>query len=1238
MSSPSKSAALSTLRASLSRVLGIKISGLELFGTLRFLIDNVYFYSLVRLFHLDIFDLDAESQPAAAVVGFCILNPTPGELFAFIPPLAFIETPELQEVYKNFNPKAGYLNTHLNSIQLKELFTTLSSNFPSIGGRAGKKTNLSVEDLFRLCQSLPKNNLYDRIVYMAIKLVELPPNNWGGLVAVSFCLLHMASPQGQLIQTILIHLFPKISKFSVQAVAKILKSLHHLFRTSKTNPFLRLVLSDEEVRQFYGIDTILGRHNDFDYDADKDILTRLVDPSLREVISPIDGSIIEGLYAKVLKSSIYESVWSACGLSYSVHTHDVTAKSKKIISHYLETFRRWYSRRFYWAAAGGAPGSKIFWDGKAERLNKRGALMFIDPQHFIDEYMYNDAPIMTSKAAPKFENGKIRTIWNTSLEHYVAQAYVLDNFERAWQSGTWNSGANTGVDELLAQQTRLLALREHYGTGFMWDYSDFNINHTFDAMDMLFTAVFKFLKTHFRYSLITSPNESDYNNLLIDRIQLYLHRSRHSTYLINDDSGVQAKVLRSMQSGERATSFQNTFLSRAYTLVLHEISQHFFSRSLLRPISYHQGDDVFAYSNSVPDATVASYLFNLLGYAGQQHKITADYSNRGEFLRYAYIVQDGRPYSMGYPIRSFMGLLGGEFFLDSVVDPGDRAMAFADQVDACMRRGSIIPRALYDILVARNCALVYHNEFNARKVVSVPLPLVQTPAFFGGYGTSSNFVAMGEVRQASEFKGRPQFVAALRNFVVPSSDKSNIPQQALFPSKMLDGLRLAICIPSGEGKTTLARKFADFIDPDDHVDFSLVLPLINNKNWDQVNRIHRATDYPSGKILLTWSVETIPLGYHFLGAFLLSEAHGVRLNIDNRAALVKTVTSLGLPIHSFDSYESRDKLIQSSVKSWVNQASSALALYSPLLLSKRQLSSKPYRQFNHSLNRPIYKPSIPDKELFTGKRSLLMSTPDCAALSKYHLSTRTNDIAIAIATDSLSGAFPASSVSFGYAKFAEELDRYLIDTTEVRNLVEIVVSDVPPSLPLLLYERLRSIILDFRERPNLYREIRNSFKIKHHYGFSHRIVSALGYNTVSTLMQLLDSPLLLSTGKFARLKEFLRKELPDDHPTHREFREFSELHSHLVGHLHSKDYHSNLFKYTMGDLDLLPAPSTGCAPAYASLMRDLVLMAVEDCKLLNLVLSIESRQLVAFYSYLEHSFYSMIIMTDLQLKHPILYG
>jgi len=203
------------------------------------------------------------------------------------------------------------------------------------------------------------------------------------------------------------------------------------------------------MRDLSGLDTIVGRSEFLHLDVPAEIRMRLTDPTRRQWPSIRNGELTwstEAEFTDKLDRAIYQAVRE---------THNPTVGHPTYL-----TFSDWYSKRMGWAASGGAPGAHISWhgDGKRERMNKRGAVLIIPEEHIRSILEAACPPVLWSKCAPKYENGKMRAIWNTAVEYYVIQAYLADLFEHSQDNATWDSAHHNIQQKVAADIARLESL------------------------------------------------------------------------------------------------------------------------------------------------------------------------------------------------------------------------------------------------------------------------------------------------------------------------------------------------------------------------------------------------------------------------------------------------------------------------------------------------------------------------------------------------------------------------------------------------------------------------------------------------------------------------------------------------------------------------------------------------------------------------------------------------------------
>lgn len=920
------------------------------------LIDPLHFFASVDDdINVPPFDLDS------ALIRWLMTSPTPTEVFEFIPSLEIVH---LGSFGDDFLPGESILDPCPRRISGPDL-SELDVKYPKNAGRPGGKLHCDPSTVARSCRdpltSAIARWLLDR---------DNSETKWESTMASSLLLLpHLSATSRDIFVPYLFSL--NFGHLDVPAASKFFKRLHTFIRITRTVPGHSRQLTAVQANHLYGIDLLTGPSEQLPLDMADEIRQRMTPSAFNAVPTPnLNKPLDKELYMEYFRRALKEVI-----------EEDLPPKMT------WPTFEDWYSDRLGWAAAGGAPGFKINWGDEKERLNKRGALLSMPFDHVNSMLRNNECPLHYSKGAVKFEKGKKRAIWNTSIYHYLYQAYVLDCLDSQLRSkdtapdgpspANWNSSTHHAAARLATQAQRLAQLASSEGVGLMWDFSDFNINHSLETMVILFSTLGKALAERNQ-----SNKGSDYLTQVqqdFDDAISWISKARVNTILdsADQDNPLIAEILRSLQSGERATSFTNTFENRIYLKIADYTAFDLFHHQLVTNTRSQQGDDVFLIGESLFDAIIECAVLNISGAAGQTYKITLDYTGRGEFLRYGYSAS-ARQVS-GYPVRSGLGLISGEFFMDPVVDPDARGVAYLEAFNRANLRGAILPSSFLDALLSRNCAIVFTTSAGKKVRVTPDLEFALTPGVFGGLGVSGyppmTVKPNGAIRSYNAPIPRPTYqppkfdssaafskfsyadqttlhklglgqqlsrkvhdlaaASALTGAYRAKDQSSSIAKFAealhLYNSKrqmkylelptnrtsfsklrqpileawtMALGLYesssqsgrpgTALILPSGGGKTTLARDHPDlFIDHDDYVPFSQIRPLVEQQMWTELNRSHATRPIPyDGRILLTWSIDTAPRGFVPVQVPLVSEFVGPRLFTDNLAHILKSSPNL----------------------------------------------------------------------------------------------------------------------------------------------------------------------------------------------------------------------------------------------------------------------------------------------------------------------------------------------------------
>jgi hypothetical protein len=1106
------------------------------------------------------------------------------------------------EVYRDY----AYLNASsfpsLHGLAIKDILGVLDDVYPPNSGRPGGKIHISLQDVVKnMSQGIGQYALFER----AWKYRN--NNNWEAVIVTTLLLVpYLESHAGIELTLFFLRCAPKFFSLPFVDAVKALKEVHNFIRQFSTLPgsgIPSLKITDTRAHSdlLYGLDTIPGRSELLNLDFDSELIMRAADPTVRAVPT-IDS--LGNLVFDHIKYSEYESA-AARETFDSILPNKISA----------ESFSSWYDRRMFWAASGGAPGAKITWtheragglDGNGEmgekkeeklRINKRGALLAIPESHFMKVLNNAINPVQWSVKALKYEPGKLRSILNTSMESYLFQGYLLDIFDNNVLPNTWYASSNSGLPKIMGHVRRLKLLKNQVGC--MWDYADFNINHTFEGMRLLYETLTAALLKRIDWKNTPANTQEAYND--IKRISSWVVQARMSTYVQDNDSGNIMKLARSLQSGERGTSFTNTLRSNIDHGIVNRTAASMFGRPLTFTPGDKTGDDVFLVTRSMRDAILLCALFNLCGFAGQVYKVLVSYPQlggaRGEFVRYGYDASSGAV--RGYPIRALSGFVHGEFFHDPIHSPAERGAAILEQYAKLTRRGVHLPKTILENYLARATQLVYTKDGKKHRV-NVPLELILTPAALGGVGISYNPSGLLSAVQGS--------------------------------SRELKPMSAAILIPSGEGKTSLAQIYPEYFLDHDQLVNSLDLGVLRadamaTGHWEKVNKYLRSVSPVPGKVILTWSPETVPLGCEVLGAFMLKRPTGLRANAANRKSLMAAVQNGSIPKGKFSLCSNHGALTQKAL-----HCLSAYLVQGGVVRTSFVDDSGAVK--------PLPRLRLPafgaNKILRRAKTKVI----DYGTMARYGVESKIPDLDESLLASGLTAALPARVVSDAIARQAEELDEHLRKVHKVYVKTKLPVEFQSQQTVVLMKKTLNSLIhgapnSDKDTNLHAYAPVLHP---THHYGSVPSLIRPLAFSNGKALALAIDGQSANLTGVAGRLGKFLTL-------LKRAGRSIRSGDGKAAGTIHRFDAFvrntlsitgsdsistTNLMDYIEGTLNLYPPQNMTVPAELVSLERDLALFHFEKYYLSTL--SLEQTLVRELLSVLDSAAHLAVALT-LQEEFP----
>lgn len=410
----------------------------------------------------------------------------------------------------------------------------------------------------------------------------------------------------------------------------------------------------------------------------------------------------------------------------------------------LKTMDDFWGERHVWVASGAAPKFKTeikvrTWDPTSnspvekvihQRLNKRAAFENLTLDQLKAEW--RDTPYLFSNGALKHENGKLRTLYNTPMSHYVAQGFVLEQLEPLLSE-------LPGYDLNFVDEQALDALRQRLEGAlkgramWMWDYTDFNVQHENDDMSMVWLVIHKILGKMEVFG--------DYKKQAVRELQemcLYIARAEQNVWITSPGGAYAGMKVRGLLTGSRATQFINTLLNIAYMQILQEQYDELFA---VRPIqlSFNHGDDVFAFVEDRTASVILTHMARVMGLAGNVNKIARSF---GEFLRIRYDDEGMR----GHLQRSIANIITRDWQSGEEYTPEEKIKSVISQVRRAVTRGAVEER----ILALQDSEVRFHRRITvpirrydsqlgkfikvAEKVMKIPKISLYTSTVNGGFG------------------------------------------------------------------------------------------------------------------------------------------------------------------------------------------------------------------------------------------------------------------------------------------------------------------------------------------------------------------------------------------------------------------------------------------------------------------------------------------------------------------------
>jgi hypothetical protein len=234
----------------------------------------------------------------------------------------------------------------------------------------------------------------------------------------------------------------------------------------------------------------------------------------------------------------------------------------------------------------------------------------------------------------KLENGKTRAIYGCDSRSYFTFDYLLRPVEAVWRNKV--ALLNPGVN---LQSTLYPFLAKEGPYYYMLDFDDYNSQHTLEAMKIVIEEATVGAPEHVRNWAISSWDS------------MYVRWISSATGKLTTE-----KMVGTLPSGHRATTFVNTILNAAYCRVV-------MGDDYDKVQALHAGDDVIMWG---PDTPLSSCIASVERSPLRVNRSKQSIGNvSGEFLRVAFNKKE----AFGYLGRAISSTVSGNWVTEAKVSP-----------------------------------------------------------------------------------------------------------------------------------------------------------------------------------------------------------------------------------------------------------------------------------------------------------------------------------------------------------------------------------------------------------------------------------------------------------------------------------------------------------------------------------------------------------------------------------------